>query len=574
MKSIFFIALSCIYCYYLNATSIIPAKNIGELIKSAEYITVARLASTDRIETNGKTYTKFNFKIVQNLNYYSDLKNEFSIINFSFSFKGGSFKASSDLEFELDQEYLFFLNKKGNYFIPVTLDFGIFEVKKYKGQEYLVPREHYLDVAQIGNSSLMKLPIYEKNILIKKIQFFKSNKTNWDDKNAEKLSLSSFYPEQRAAPSHCNFLTYQSKPFRWIGFPNSNVNIRYAASGDNSHLTAITDTKNAITETKNAYSGINVTDAGTHNYNPSCIGGSSLTDEFINFINSTYNSYRNILIIYNDPCNELADLINCTGIVAISGVFAISSHVYDGSLWNTAGYGYLLMNNNVGPCVNSYLYKLIVEHELSHSLGFDHITSSTANMNPYCCYTINSLDIACVNYSYSPIVLPLEIESFSIKQEAQTNQLNWKINSQFEYNLELEVAADNRNFKSIYNSNYSSATNTFNDNHENITKYYRLKLKNQDKVTYSQILVSKVNIVNQNINFFYKTNRVIALEADHELNLEDFNIYSIDGSSANNHLNFIQPNKNTLEISFQTIPGIYLIYSKRNQLFQKVFITD
>ncbi|MBK8734363.1 MAG: hypothetical protein IPL98_00210 [Saprospiraceae bacterium] len=114
----------------------------------------------------------------------------------------------------------------------------------------------------------------------------------------------------------------------------------------------------------------------------------------------------------------------------------------------------------------------------------------------------------------------------------------------------------------------------FNDNHENITKYYRLKLKNQDKVTYSQILVSKVNIVNHNINFFYKTNRVIDLEADHELNLEDFNIFSIDGSNANNHLNFIQPNKNTLEISFQTIPGIYLIYSKRNQLFQKVFITD
>ena len=223
------------------------------------------------------------------------------------------------------------------------------------------------------------------------------------------------------------------------------------------------------------------------------------------------------------------------------------------------------MNNSVGPCLNLYLYKLIVEHELSHSLVFDHITSSTANVNPYFCYTINSLDIACVNYSYSPIVLPLEIESFSIKQEAQTNQLNWKINSQFEYNLELEVAADNRNFKSIYNSNSSNATNTFNDNQENITKYYRLKLKNQDKVTYSQILVSKVNIVNHNINFFYKTNRVIALEADHELNLEDFNIFSIDGSNANNHLNFIQPNKNTLEISFQTIPGIYLIYSKRNK---------
>jgi hypothetical protein len=571
MKSIFLMAFSCIFCYYVNATSIIPPKNIGELIKSTKYITIARLASSDQIETNGKTYTKFNFKIVQNINNSPDLKNEFSIINFSFSFKGGSFKASSDLEFQKDQEYLFFLNKKGEHFIPVTLDFGIFEVKKYKGKEYFVPREHYLDVAQIGNSTLLKLPIYEKNNLIKKIHSFISNYEVWDDKIAEGISLSSFYTDQRAAPSHCNFLTFQSKPFRWIGFPNNTVNIRYAASGDNTHLTAIADTKNAITETKNAYSGINVTDAGTHNYNPSCIGGSSLTDEYINFINSSYNSYRNILIIYNDPCNELADLINCTGIVAISGVFAISTHVYDGSLWNTASYGYLLMNNNVGPCVNSYLYKLIVEHELSHSLGFDHITSSTANMNPYCCYTINSLDIACVNYSYSPIVLPLEIESFSINQVENNNQLNWKIHSQFDYALELESATENKIFKTIFSSNSAPTVNTYIDNNENNTKYYRLKLTTQDKTTYSQILISKVN---NKTNFFHKSNRVVVLEADRDLNMDDFNIISIDGSVVNNQMNIIQTNKNTLEISFHTIPGIYLIYSKRLQFFQKVFITD
>jgi hypothetical protein len=277
------------------------------------------------------------------------------------------------------------------------------------------------------------------------------------------------------------------------------------------------------------------------------------------------------LIIYNDPCNELADLINCTGIVAISGVFAISTHVYDGSLWNTASYGYLLMNNNVGPCVNSYLYKLIVEHELSHSLGFDHITSSTANMNPYCCYTINSLDIACVNYSYSPIVLPLEIESFSINQIENNNRLNWKIHSQFDYVLELESATDNKIFKTIFSSNSAPLLNTYVDNNENITKYYRLKLTTQDKTTYSQILISKVN---NKTNFFHKSNHVVVLEADRDLNIDDFNIISIDGSVVKNQMNIIQTNKNTLEISFNTIPGIYLIYSKRLQLFQKVFITD
>ena len=88
----------------------------------------------------------------------------------SYSFQGGKLKARCEVDFDLQKEYLLFISPVGNYWLPVVLDYGIFEKHSLGKQDYLVPSESYLNLAQIGNPTIQQLPIYKKDILLNKIK--------------------------------------------------------------------------------------------------------------------------------------------------------------------------------------------------------------------------------------------------------------------------------------------------------------------------------------------------------------------------------------------------------------------
>lgn len=576
MKSIYLSVLLCLYSLYSHSTSIIPPQHIGLLVQSSPAIVLAKIKEKKSISLNGKIHESFHFQIIDKLKTHPKLANEFVILNMSYSFQGGKFKASCDLDFDLQKEYLLFISPVGNYWLPVVLDYGIFEKHSLGKQDYLVPSESYLNLAQIGNPTIQQLPIYKKDILLNKIkQNVNSGNTIWNDVDAEpSLHLNCFYASARTAPSHCDFLTFQGDPFRWTGFPNQTLRVRYAASGDNSHPTAIQDTKNAIVETKIAYSGINILDAGTHNYNPSCIGGSALTDEYIDFINSTYGSYRNALIVYNDPCEELPDLMSCSGIVAISGIFAIATHTYDGIIWNTSSYGYLLMNDNVGPCVNSTMYKLIVEHEFSHTLGFDHITTGTANMNPYCCYTINSLDVQCVDYAYAPIILASEFIDFTAQSSADQTLLQWNINSTSDYKISIERKIAKNNFIELSSFEKSIDKRIYADQKLNEVCYYRLKLVDQNHTSYSKIISVEPSNTIHDTRIVDLTNNTFLIENISSPEIQNIRIFNLQGNSCT----FDKPEQISNVswiIKLNNLPnGIYIASLHNKDVSQKILISN
>jgi hypothetical protein len=59
----------------------------------------------------------------------------------------------------------------------------------------------------------------------------------------------------------------------------------------------------------------------------------------------------------------------------------------------------MVVNNGAG-CLGPTNYQLMVEHELGHGMGFDHVTDPHALMYYMCCNTIDATDRTCAQYVY------------------------------------------------------------------------------------------------------------------------------------------------------------------------------
>jgi Secretion system C-terminal sorting domain len=235
------------------------------------------------------------------------------------------------------------------------------------------------------------------------------------------------------------------------------------------------------------YAGVNLIVGG--NVTRTLSACAKVSDNLPAFLDglATNPGVRNILVMYNDPCNEITNPLNCSGPLAIGGsFFSSSTNIHDAQTWYTSIYGFSVVNDGWGGTCQSFFcasgtYETFMTHELSHCLSIDHIAgSNTANMNPSCCTSISALDIACLNYTY-PVALPVELTSFSGKSLNNGNQLKWETASESKnHGFHIERSKDGINFEEIsfikgkksedFTKNY-----TFLDQHPfpNLT-YYRL----------------------------------------------------------------------------------------------------
>lgn len=91
---------------------------------------------------------------------------------------------------------------------------------------------------------------------------------------------------------------------------------------------------------------------------------------------------------YEDPCDEMSDLNNCAGTLALGGPSAnpnVTSNVCQqgvNPLWKIVS-GAIMVNNGVGACLNSCDFKDMIAHETGHTIGFGHTNVSTALMAPF-----------------------------------------------------------------------------------------------------------------------------------------------------------------------------------------------
>ena len=196
---------------------------------------------------------------------------------------------------------------------------------------------------------------------------------------------------EKAVPAGCAFFDSGGRRYRWRAFDSSGGTATiYASSNGDPSLSDL-----GFREVQNALdlwmdidgTGLNLLYGGPRKPTLNCASG---------------DDSENNLILFNDPCDDIADLMNCGGVLAFGGPRVSGTHRFDNTTWLTIVGWIVVINNGVG-CLGSSNYTRMLAHELGHGLGFAHVDDSGALMYKSCCRSVNSTDRTCTRYAYPPI---------------------------------------------------------------------------------------------------------------------------------------------------------------------------
>jgi hypothetical protein len=200
----------------------------------------------------------------------------------------------------------------------------------------------------------------------------------------------------KMAPSGCAFLVYEDgggNKIRWRKFDRGQSQNLYAdiAGDDDIGEESFARVSNALDRWMNVSStSLDLNYAGTKSIPDFCTGEEDDTPPS-----------RTDAVVFNDPCDDIADLVGCGGTLAFGGpFFYVSTYSYDDQLWHEAVSWFVVVNNGVGNCISLTDYELVLTHELGHGLGFGHTADTSSLMYENCCSPHNHLDVTCTQYLY------------------------------------------------------------------------------------------------------------------------------------------------------------------------------
>jgi hypothetical protein len=115
-------------------------------------------------------------------------------------------------------------------------------------------------------------------------------------------------------------------------------------------------------------------------------------------------------VVFNDPCNDIQDLVGCSGTLAFGGSFynPAASALYDGEPWHDVTVPFVVVNNG-SQCVGEAGFREMMTHELGHTQGFGHHTDNNATMaatlhNDGRGASLATTDRQCASYAYHTFV--------------------------------------------------------------------------------------------------------------------------------------------------------------------------
>jgi len=489
----------------VKSSIVIPFRNLGELTQAADKVIYVESLGSQFDVVGIEKHEYFPVKVIISVKSGDQQGEIVKIKSYHIRVNNMETKIWGDIKMEENHKYLVFLKESNStgVYQAIGLSYYVFEEKIIDGLAYFVPCEEskqiHLTERPDGNPT-EPLYKYKRDALLDYLKQFAVIGGNWDgrkamsdqkeEKKIEEIQL------RTLPPSYCTFLAGVSPPWsRWTGFTSIPLPVKYNTGADTECSFTFSSPTGAVTALNAAYPGISLMNDGTFSgYVPTCSGGAA-GGNFTSFCDGLSGGSRNVLIMYNDPCSEIPDLVSCAGTLAVGGSYNTigNTHMYQGIEWEQNLYGYVIVNNGLGPtCLCNSNYTIMMEHEITHTLGIGHIAPSngSANMNPSCCNTISSLDVSCLEYSYSSS-LPIELSSFKGELNGDQIELSWSSSSEKDNEKYiLEYSNDAKQFNTIYSvagagNSYTSKTYNYRVKANDGINYFRLAQKDfNDNIVY------------------------------------------------------------------------------------------
>ena len=484
----------------LSATTIVPFPNLGEMAKNTEAIVLVKALNNYEVKFENETRFRTQFQVLETVKGSLQPNDLFDIQHWHLRIGDLERTVWGDLELEEGENYFLFLELNQNgFWQPKMLSYAAFQEVEKNGKKVLLPlglgaEGHLL---KSGNGQIVEpLKTYATRNLIEHLSEVLIGDKPWEKEKVETsypIEIFNSVSDRNSNPGHCT-LSSGATLARWDNFTNTTLPIYHGAAGDPGCSNEVTQIQSAISDMNTQYQGIDISDSGTHSFVPTCSGQGANDAEFTTWIASNMGGDRNLLIQFEDPCNEIADLSGCNGLLAIGGMYwSGATHSSCGMSWYNAAYGFVVVNNGTGACQCSTTdYQTMMTHELSHSLNVGHIAASSgaANMNPNCCTAIQSLDIQCLDYMYPPSILPVELVKFEGRLLENIAQLNWQTGSEISNDyFTIERSTDGISFEKIGQINGSENQSTVQNYRFEDTElsyglnYYRLSQTDLDGTT-------------------------------------------------------------------------------------------
>lgn len=396
-----------------DASSVIPPRDIGELAQRSEAVVLVRAGEQDAVARGRMILTHTTFEVLDVVRGPLHIGEVVQVETHGGTLDGLGWAVAGSPAFEAGRTYLLFLQRsKAGTWQPRLLSYGVLqEMQGTDGSRLLTHLEetHELElVVRLDGEATEPLDTYYAGPLLAQLKRVVAGTAAWE-REAVVASTRLLPPEAHAAhkqtglPDPCVNLT-SPRPTRW-NTPGSGalITIYAEATGDNDFGGGPAAVQTGLAQ----WAGIdgvtlNWTYGGTRAYDAGgCAGGGA-----INGLPGDFNLNEGI-VQFNDPCDEIEDLVGGTGTLAFGGPYFDNTpgglHTHREMTWNTALLGFVVVNNGVAPVIGASGYQSMMTHELGHVLGFGHIAvgDGVANMNPSCCNDLTIIDQECALFAYS-----------------------------------------------------------------------------------------------------------------------------------------------------------------------------
>lgn len=348
-----------------GATTVVPPRDLGELARLSRAVVFAAAVESRVEEGEGPLlYTITRFQLLDRI------AGAGPGTVFEVREPGGSLGLRGDAvagapRFEEGKNYLLFLDPApGGRWRSKTLAYGLLE----EAGDLLkpLPQADRIEV-RAGKAAVEPVGIYRRAELLTHLKEV-ARGARWNRERvvaAQGGALTSAFEALHSKPAECAFLADPNDgfPIRWFGYEDGSKTVTISPTTPGQ--TGIADggvsaVQQGISSwTNHPDSAIRFTAGSTRASAIACSGNFDIDSG---------------AVIFNDPCEDVADLSSCVGTLAFGGAtYSLAHQEHDGESWHPALSTYVIVNDGA-QCVGEVSFREVLAHELGHSQGFGHHT--------------------------------------------------------------------------------------------------------------------------------------------------------------------------------------------------------